>query len=598
MPTVPATPVSRTRQQILGAPARIGTIDDLSGLGAAISGLEQAVTGEITAHMQRLKTEADENEAILAESQYLDAMTAAHYDGESAFLNRKGNAARGAFPDSRDFGNTHMEDIAKSLSPDAAKIFKRAANQIRANFGTQTIKWVGAQTEQARVEALAASQASLGDAYVKARDPEEREEIGQAMDAVLDRQTVGSDPESVQITKDFQNGKMTGEAAVNALNRGDIEDAKTILASERGKHMEESTRIRVQKGIDESEHLTAVQGTTQEALVRFPDPSQAAQAEAWIKRNSSGAVQSNSLTNIRKRRSADATAETAQRKAENEAAHTAADNILSSERRGEPPMGTAEKIAMGQQLASRIQDPTKRASFQRRWDDVVVHGFAEVTNQAHYSKLDTMPHGQLVKEDLRQYTLERKHYQQFLAKQTNPESLSNADTKRISLALRDIAIPADSPEGIEFSANFYSDRGIFEKLHGKMSTQDQDKLLLELKKGAQRITDVPFFFHGFSDPGLSVSDIQDQFDNMPESEIESFTKILKRTLGRDPEPWEVVSAIRLDNTERALGLGRIAEPETTAVTPPEPAPAATEAQKRTSTLRGVGAVQGLLRGSP
>lgn len=598
MPIVPATPVSRTRQQILGAPARIGTIDDGSRLSSAIVGLGDTVGSEITAHMQRLKTEADENEAILAQSQYLDAMTAAHYDGESAFLNRKGNNARGAFPDSRNFGTKQMEDIAKSLSPDASKIFKRAANQIRANFGTQTIKHVGAQTEQARVEALSAGQASLQDAYVKARDPEEREDIAKALDAVLDQQTVGSTPESVQVTKDFSDGNITGTAAVNALNRGDLEDAKTILASERGKHMEESTRIRVQKGIDESEHLTAVQGTTQEALVRFPDPSQASQAEAWIKRNSSGAVQSNSLTNIRKRRSADATAETAQRKAENESAHSFADNILSSERRGEPPMGTAEKIAMGQQLVSRIQDHTKRASFQRRWDDEVVEGFAAVTNRAHYSKLNIMSHAELVKEDLRTYTLERQHYEQLLLKQNNPESLSNADTKRISLALRDIAIPADSPEGVEFSANFYSDRGVFEAAtKGKMSTQDQDKLLLELKKGAQRITDVPFFFHGFSDPGLSVSDIQEQFNNMPTSEIERFTKDLKQVLHRDPEPWEVVSAIRLDNTKRALGVGRISEPEI--VAPAETAPAAPEAQERTrSSIIDTSLLQSSLRGFP
>jgi hypothetical protein len=545
--------------------------------------------------MQRLKTEADENEAILAESQYLDSMTAAHYDGESAFLNRKGNAARGSFSDGRRFATEQMEDIAKSLSPDAAKIFKRAANQTRANFGTQLIKHVGAQTEQARVEALAASQASLQDAHAKARDPEEREEIAVAIDAVLDRQSVDSTPEAKKVLKDFENGKITGTAAVNALNRGDIEDAKTILASERGKHMEESTRIRVQKGIDESEHLTAVQGATREALLRFPDPVQAEKAEAWIKRNSSGAVQSDSLTNIRKRRSADATAETAQRKAENESAHSFADNVLSAERRGEPPMSTAEKIAMGQQLASRIQDPTKRASFQRRWDDEVVNGFAAVTNRSHFVALDILSWQDMQGVDLREFTLDRKDYDILLRKQNTPGPQHTSDTQRINNALRDIGEKRDSDKGKNFSANFYSDRQVFEDQHGPMSQEQQSQLVRSLKEATKDIEE-PFFWMGFDEPGLSFSDIEKQFADMPQQQVSDMTEILTETLRRPPENWEVVSAIRKFNNEQALGFGRISEPET--VTPTEPSPAATEAQKRTTSLRGVGAVQGLLRGSP
>lgn len=598
MPIVPATPVSRSRQQILGAPARLGPLPDAGGVGRAIGGAISAIGDvgvQITEHMERLKTEADENEAVLAESQYLDHMTAAHYDGPSAFLNRKGNAARNSFSDGRRFATTDLEEIANSLSPGASKLFKRAANKIRANYGTELIKWVGSQTEQARVEALGASQASLQEAYVKSRDPEAREEIGVALDAVLDQQTVGSTPESRQITKDFKDGKITGTAAVNALNRGDIEDAKTILASDRGKHMEESTRIKVQNGIDESEHLTAVQGAVQEALVRFPDPVQAAQAEAWIRRNSSGGVQADSLTNIRKTRSAEATAETAQRKAENESAHSIIDDVKEQERRGEPPMDVKSKIAMGQQIASRIQDHTKRASFQRRWDDEVVNGFSAVTNRSHFVALDLMSWQDMQGVDLREFTLDRKDYGILLRKQKTPGPQHTSDTQRINNALRDIGEKRDSDKGKNFAANFYSDRQVFEDEHGPMSQEQQSQLVRSLKESTKDIEE-PFFWMGFDEPGLSFSDIEKQFADMPQQQVIDFTESLTRTLRRPPEKWEVVSAIRKFNNEQALGFGRISEPEAAPET--EPSPAATEAQKRTSTLRGVGAVQGLLRGSP
>jgi len=562
MPTVPATPVSRTRQQILGAPARIGTIDDLSGLGSAISGLEQTVTGEITAHMQRLKTEADENEAILAQSQYLDTMNAAHYDGESAFLNRKGNAARNSFSDGRDFANAQLESIAKSLSPDASKLFKRAANQTRANFGTQLIKHVGAQTEQARVEALAASQASLQEAFTKSRDPEEREEIATALDAVLDRQSVGSTPEAKQVMNDFSDGKITGEAAVNALNRGDIEDAKTILASDRGKHIEESTRIKVQNGIDESEHLTAVQGTVQEALVRFSDPTKAEDAEAWIKRNSSGAVQGDSITNIRKFRSAEATAETAQRKAENEAAHSFTDDILEQQKRGGAQMDTKSAIAMGQQLASRIEDHTKRNSFQRRWDDEVTNHFATVTNQSQYSQLDNMTWQEMQDVDLREAVLEREDYQKLLKKQnTTPSNHTNL-TSMMSNAIFDLGLDPSSTQAFNLRQNFKHDIEVLEKKVGPLSQSELDDVMQKLKENSK---DTNFWFWQ-DDTDISLQSISKQFQEIPDQDIEVVRDQLARTLGKrreDIQEREIVSAYRLFLNQQAIGLGRIAEPQTT-----------------------------------
>lgn len=596
MPIVPATPVSRTRQQILGAPARLGTISDAGQLGAAVGQLGEVVTGEITAHMQRLKIEADENEAVLAQSQYLDAMTAAHYDGENAYLNRKGNAARGSFADSRAFSNTLMEDISKSLSPDASKLFKSAANQIRANFGTQTIKWMGAQTEQARVEALAAGQSSLQEGFVKARSPEEREEFGVALDAVWDRQSVGSTPKAKQVLVDFGNGKITGTAAVNALNRGDLEDAKAILASERGKHMEESTRIKVQNGIDESEHLTAVQGTTQEALVRFPDPSQASQAEAWIRKNSSGAVQSNSLTNIRKRRSADATAETAQRKAENEAAYSTIENLMEQDRRTGQTSGVDAKIAMVENMASKIQDVSKRARFQEWGTDVYVNGFASVTNKAQYMKLDLMTWQEMQGEDLRQYELERGDYDKLLAKQeTSPSNHTNI-TDMMNNAVFELGLDTSSDEAFNLRQNFKHDIEVLEKRLGPLSQDELDTIMDKLKQGAKDIN-VRFW----PDPaGLSVSAIEEQFNNIPDKDIEDTRDQLALDTNRRPdqiEEREIVSAYRRFLNEQAIGFGRISEPEI--VAPAEAAPAPSEEKKRKgSSIIDTGLLQSSLRGFP